>query len=1391
MLRYLSLFCILLPLAKATCLPKHIQLQMSYPEYTNKQQPLHQHNIGKGTYTFNYDSSTQMYPIRFIQDEKPLPVSFITGNKFSITIDKPGDITYYNSDHPLKMAGTMQFRDHCTPVGYEPDGGGGDYGGGGDEYGGGGDEYGESHTPPPECERGFVKTNGFGPCKAACGSNPICDVIFQNKTVVVPDGCDILEVQGYYPLFKTQACSDKASPVDASNTYQFGRTTFYMPNNLTSLFLGNYTSDDKEICCQALNIVSCYACNSGITKKQACKADPTLVGCDTRGCDHDVESYKVMDACGVCGGSNNCQDQLPPALLDKIVNYPVPVDASIASRPFEFTFDKPANKKETAIAMKAIFEKMFDATVQKHKRKLVVDIEQATLLTDFKKQYLQQRGKAFIAFMDTSGSNASNPFNVTEPEFEAITDVGETISLETCCNGPIVTQHENDILSIVLNNSTENITTNQTYKWTDGDITYVIIAGSVLVTTDTNIILEFSNLASQDYIYDGQPDPDINLCTQQPYTFRRITSGHTMNITNDNYSNVLITVPGNSEANYTFTEEGTYYYLCVIHPNMIGKIIVTSCSESTTTTTTTTTTEAPTTTTTTEAPTTTTTTEAPTTTTTEAPVIDCQGTWSVWSVCQDGNQTRTFDIIVESQNGGQSCPVSPETQSCSDCQGTWSAWSSCQYGDQSRSYNIFTNQTGEGTLACPASPETQSCSDCQGTWGVWSSCVDNNQNRNFTVSMPQTGEGTLACPASPETQSCSDCQGTWGVWSACQDGDQSRSYNISTNQTGEGTLACPASPESQSCSDCQGTWSAWSSCVDNNQNRNFTVSMPQTGHGTLACPVSPESQSCSNCVYQWGDWGSCDGGYQYRDLTVVSNRTGYGTLACPVSPESQSCSDCVGVWSGWSDCVNHVQHRSFHVSVSQTGEGTQACPVSPESQSCYDCEGSWGAWGSCVGGEQERVFEISTNSSGSGMDDCPSTEIQECSNCVVDWQEHWSYCFDNDTQVKEYVVVVNQTGHGTQACPSVQSQSCHHCNGSWSAWTDCTGGQQQRSFTIDVYNNGLGTQECPDSPEIQSCSNCEGTWSAWSTCYPNNTQMQYFTVTSAPFGAHVDACPGSPRVQGCSDCVGVWSGWSACVGYQQQRSFQVQVNPIGVGVSSCPQPSESQSCSDCEGSWGAWGACQNGEQQRSFVVSKNQEGVGTQECPLAQTQSCSDCQGSWSDWSTCYSNNTQYRYFTVSTLQTGYGTQTCSGLTTQSQACTDCQGTWSAWGSCVDGSQTRTFTLLVNSIGSNVQVCPASPETRSCTVTTTAAPTTTTTTTKAPATTTKAGDYKLIDCHDNQCLLNFTTDFQSWGMFQWVLIVFALLLLIYLTGLLCNCCRSRDLQNAGARYSRVARFETP
>ena len=174
-----------------------------------------------------------------------------------------------------------------------------------------------------------------------------------------------------------------------------------------------------------------------MTKKQACKADPSLLGCDTRGCDHDVESYKVVDACGVCGGSDNCQDKIPTTILDKIIDYSVPVDAYRPTRDFQFTFDKPPNKKEAALAMKAVFEKMFDATVQKHKRKLMVKINETDFLTPFKNNFYNNEEKHPYRLW-ILGFQRINPFVVTEPEpeFEATTDVGETISLENAATVP-------------------------------------------------------------------------------------------------------------------------------------------------------------------------------------------------------------------------------------------------------------------------------------------------------------------------------------------------------------------------------------------------------------------------------------------------------------------------------------------------------------------------------------------------------------------------------------------------------------------------------------------------------------------------------------------------------------------------------------------------------------------------------------------------------------------------------------------------------------------------------------------------------------------------------------------------------------------------------------------
>ena len=59
-----------------------------------------------------------------------------------------------------------------------------------------------------------------------------------------------------------------------------------------------------------------------------------------------------------------------------------------------------------------------------------------------------------------------------------------------------------------------------------------------------------------------------------------------------------------------------------------------------------------------------------------------------------------------------------------DCAGSWSDWSACSGGQQSRTYNVTTSSSGNGT-ACPSSPETQSCIDadpceCKQTCGTQS-----------------------------------------------------------------------------------------------------------------------------------------------------------------------------------------------------------------------------------------------------------------------------------------------------------------------------------------------------------------------------------------------------------------------------------------------------------------------------------------------------------------------------------------------------------------------------------------------------------------------------------------------------------------------------------------------
>lgn len=111
--------------------------------------------------------------------------------------------------------------------------------------------------------------------------------------------------------------------------------------------------------------------------------------------------------------------------------------------------------------------------------------------------------------------------------------------------------------------------------------------------TTAAVDLEFDASGNDHFVYNGQNDTDISLCTSQSYNFKRVSSGHPLRVVKESEctgcetgthsfpsSSVTnwVDVNGDESKAFTFAEAGTYYYLCSSHANMVGKITVSSCS---------------------------------------------------------------------------------------------------------------------------------------------------------------------------------------------------------------------------------------------------------------------------------------------------------------------------------------------------------------------------------------------------------------------------------------------------------------------------------------------------------------------------------------------------------------------------------------------------------------------------------------------------------------------------------------------------------------------------------------------------------------------------------------------------------------------------------------------
>ena len=127
----------------------------------------------------------------------------------------------------------------------------------------------------------------------------------------------------------------------------------------------------------------------------------------------------------------------------------------------------------------------------------------------------------------------------------------------------------------------------------DGSTGTECSAGSYSGGVLSAVGLEFGSSGDVDYVFDSLSDPDINLCVNQPYEFGRSSAGHALRVVKGSecvgcdggaYSSLPVSsVPGWSDVSVgspvtvTFSEVGTYYYVCVLHSAMVGKIVVSSC----------------------------------------------------------------------------------------------------------------------------------------------------------------------------------------------------------------------------------------------------------------------------------------------------------------------------------------------------------------------------------------------------------------------------------------------------------------------------------------------------------------------------------------------------------------------------------------------------------------------------------------------------------------------------------------------------------------------------------------------------------------------------------------------------------------------------------------------
>ena len=232
--------------------------------------------------------------------------------------------------------------------------------------------------------------------------------------------------------------------------------------------------------------------------------------------------------------------------------------------------------------------------------------------------------------------------------------------------------------------------------------------------------------------------------------------------------------------------------------------------------------------------------------------------YSAWSVCANGQQTRT--ITGQSPAGctdtssailTQTCTVSGNV-ACNDY--TYSAWSVCASGQQTRT---ITGQSPAGCTDTSSAVLAQTCTSgnvvCNNyTYSDWSVCANGQQARTITGQSPS---GCTATSSAELVRTCvASCVSyTYSEWSACADGRQTRTV---VSRSPEGCDAASAILEQTCLTPCVSyNYGDWSACVAGQQTRAIISRSPENCDASSAvftqpcvAPESPVVENTTNAV---------------------------------------------------------------------------------------------------------------------------------------------------------------------------------------------------------------------------------------------------------------------------------------------------------------------------------------------------------------------------------------------------------------------------------------------------------------------------------------------------------------------------------------------------------------